>query len=130
MKIEYMAPQELIPYEKNAKKHPKEQVEQIKESIRQFGFNDPIAIGSDNVVIEGHGRLMAAKEMKLKTVPVIRLDQLTEEERAGYMLVHNQLTMNTGWDIDLLEQELTKLSDLDMSLFGFDHSKIEGGGLV
>ena len=119
MKIEYMKPEELTPYERNAKKHPKEQVEQIKESIRQFGFNDPIAIGPDNVVIEGHGRLMAAKELKMAQVPVIRLDQLTEEERKAYMLVHNQLTMNTDWDADLLELELGDIQEISMEDFGF-----------
>ena len=120
MKIEYMKPEDLTPYERNAKKHPKEQVEQIKESIRQFGFNDPIAIGPDNVVIEGHGRLMAAKELKMAQVPVIRLDQLTEEERKAYMLIHNQLTMNTDWDADLLELELGDITGIDMSVFGLD----------
>ena len=120
MKIEYMKPEDLIPYERNAKKHPQEQIDQIKESIRQFGFNDPIAIGADGVVIEGHGRLIAAKELKMKTIPVFRLDKLSEEERRGYMLAHNQLTMNSGWDPELLTLELDSIQGLDMNAFGFD----------
>lgn len=125
MKIEYLKPEELVPYKNNAKQHPKEQIEQIKESIRQFGFNDPIAIGPGNVIIEGHGRAIAAKELQMAAVPVFRLDQMTEEERRGYMLAHNQLTMNTGWDDDLLMAELGNLESFDMSLFGFDTAAVD-----
>lgn len=125
MKIEYLKPEELVPYKKNAKQHPKEQIEQIKESIRQFGFNDPIAIGPGNVIIEGHGRAIAAKELQMAAVPVFRLDQMTDEERRGYMLAHNQLTMNTGWDDDLLMAELRNLESFDMSLFGFDSAAVD-----
>lgn len=121
LKVEYVNVDELVPYEGNAKRHTDEQVEQIKESIRQFGMNDPIAIWKNGEVIEGHGRLMACKELGIEKVPVIKLDNLTDEQRRAYMLVHNQLTMNTGFDMALLEEELDKIGEeTDMSIFGFD----------
>lgn len=120
LKIEYLPLTDLKPYARNAKLHPAEQVEQIKLSIQEFGFNDPIAIWGDNTVIEGHGRLIAATEMGLDTVPVIRLDDLTDEQRKAYALVHNKLTMNSDFDADLLAMELDNIFDLDMSKFGFD----------
>lgn len=109
LKIEYLPLSQLKPYVNNAKLHPAEQIEQIKRSIEEFGFDDPIAIWKDSTVIEGHGRLIAASEMRLETVPVIRLDHLTDEQRRGYTLVHNKLTMNSGYDPDLLEQELESI---------------------
>lgn len=79
LKIEYFNKEELRPYANNAKVHTAEQVEQIKKSIREFGFNDPIAVWHENEIIEGHGRLLAAMEMdEIETVPVIRLDGLTD----------------------------------------------------
>lgn len=120
LKIEYLNKEQLKPYANNAKLHPAEQVEQIKKSIEQFGFNDPIAVWHDNEVIEGHGRLYAAQELGLKTVPVIRLDNLTDEQRRAYMLVHNKLTMNTDFDLDMLDLELNDIVDIDMAEFGFD----------
>lgn len=120
LKIEYLKKEELRPYANNAKIHTAEQVEQIKKSIREFGFNDPIAVWHENEIVEGHGRLLAAMEMdELETVPVIRLDELTDEQRRAYMLVHNKLTMNTEFDIDLLNLELDDITDMDMTDFGF-----------
>ena len=118
LKIEYLKVSELKPYANNAKIHTAEQIEQIKESIKKFGFNDPIAIWKNNEVIEGHGRLIAATELGLKTVPVIRLDNLTDQQRKAYILIHNKLTMTTGFNYDLLMDELEEL--FDMSEFGFD----------
>lgn len=121
LKLEYLPKQDLKPYANNAKKHTEEQIEQIKSSIRQFGFNDPIAIWHDNEIIEGHGRLLAVMDMpEISEVPVIRLDSLTDEQRKAYTLVHNKLTMNTGFDFELLTLELNDLS-LDMEQFGFNH---------
>lgn len=120
LKIEYLNKEDLRPYANNAKIHTAEQVEQIKNSIREFGFNDPIAVWHDNEIVEGHGRLLAAMEMdEIKTVPVIRLDDLTDEQRRAYMLVHNKLTMNTNFDFGLLEIELDGV-DIDMTRYGFD----------
>ena len=120
LKIEYLNKEALKPYANNAKLHPAEQVEQIKKSIVEFGFNDPIAIWHDNEVIEGHGRLLAVMEMpEIATVPVIRLDELSDEQRRAYMLVHNKLTMNTDFDIDLLDLELEGIEEINMESFGF-----------
>ena len=119
LKIEYIPKEQLKPYANNAKIHTAEQIEQIKKSIEQFGFNDPIAVWHDNEIIEGHGRLLAVMEMDgIEEVPVIRLDNLSDEERRAYMLAHNQLTMNTGFDFALLEEELENL-EIDMGGFGF-----------
>ena len=125
LKIEYLDKNDLKPYANNAKIHTAEQVEQIKKSIREFGFNDPVAIWHDNEIVEGHGRLLAAMEMdEVQTIPVIRLDGLTDEQRRAYMLVHNKLTMNTGFDFELLDIELKEIAEgldsLDMADFGFD----------
>lgn len=120
LKVEYIKTGELNPYPNNAKLHPAEQIEQIKRSIEQFGFNDPIAVWKDNEVIEGHGRLLAAKEMALDKVPVIRLDSLNDEERKAYMIAHNKLTMNTSFDTDVLGIELTEIMDkFDFTELGF-----------
>ena len=126
LKIEYLNKEELKPYANNAKIHTADQVEQIKNSIREFGFNDPIAIWHDNEIIEGHGRLLAVMEMpEIEKVPVIRLDDLTDEQRRAYTLVHNKLTMNTDFDIDIVNIELGDILDIDMTQYGFDFEKDE-----
>lgn len=120
LKVEYIPIDDIKPYENNAKIHTEEQIEQIKKSIEDFGMNDPIGIwGKENIIVEGHGRLMALKELGWNEVPVIRLDDLTDEQRRAYTLVHNQTTMNTGFDLDVLNEELANI-DLDMSMFGFE----------
>lgn len=125
LKIEYLPKESLKPYVGNAKLHPAEQVEQIKKSIEEFGFNDPIAIWHEGVVVEGHGRLLAVMEMpEIKEVPVIRLDNLTDEQRRAYMLVHNKLTMNTNFDFSLLEMELEGI-EMDMEKYGFEESSFD-----
>lgn len=115
----------LQEYAGNAKEHTAEQVDQIKESMRQVGFCDPIGVWTNaegkSEVVEGHGRLMAALELGLESVPVIHLDGLTDEQRRFYALVHNKLTMNTGWDFDKLDREVEDLSlDFEMGDFGFE----------
>ena len=111
---------DITPYEKNAKIHTEAQIEQIKKSIQEFGMNDPIAVwGSDNTIVEGHGRLEALKQLGYTEVDCIRLDHLTDEERKAYTLAHNRINMNTGFDIDLLDEELDSIEDIDMSEFGF-----------
>lgn len=118
--IEYLPIGDLKAYERNAKLHPAEQIQQIKTSIQEFGFNDPIAVWQENEIIEGHGRLIAAKELGYTEIPVIRLDSLTDEQRKAYMLVHNKLTMDTGFDLELLNIELGSINDIDMTEFGFE----------
>lgn len=128
LSVEYLPVGDLRPYERNAKKHPRQQLDQIKRSILDMGngdpekgFLDPIGIwGEKNIIVEGHGRLLAAIELGMKTVPVIRLDQLTDEQRRQYTLIHNQTTMNSGFDIDIVNLELLDMPDFDASFYGFD----------
>lgn len=120
LKIDYVNIDEIKPYENNAKLHPAEQIEQIKKSIQEFGFNDPIAIDENNVIIEGHGRYIACKELGIKEVPIIRLEGLDDEHKRAYMLVHNKLTMNTDFNIELLIEELDNIFNIDMSKFDFE----------
>lgn len=120
LQVEYININDLVPYSKNAKLHPQEQVEQIKKSIVEFGMNDPIAIAKNNIIVEGHGRLIACKELGYTEVPIIRLDHLSDEERKAYTLAHNKLTMNSDFDLDILNDELDDILNIDMSDFGFD----------
>lgn len=120
MQIEKIKVDEIIPYADNAKLHPERQIEQIRSSILEFGFNDPIAIDENNVVIEGNGRLMAIKDLGFKEVDCIRIEGLTEDQKRAYILVHNQLTMNTGFDIDILNKELERIKGIDMTQFDFE----------
>ena len=127
LKIVYLPPGDLTPYAKNAKKHPDDQVEHIANSIREFGFRQPIVVDADNVVVIGHGRLLAAKKLGLEQVPVVRADDLTEAQIKALRLADNK-TNESEWDFDLLDAELVDLAlDFDMSDFGFDD--IPGGGI-
>lgn len=120
MKIIYRDIKELKPYKKNAKKHPKEQVERIANSIKEFGFTQPVVIDSNNCVVAGHGRILGAKKAGLIKVPTVMLEDLTEEQIKAYRLVDNKLN-ESDWDFSLLDEELEILSDdIDMELFGFD----------
>lgn len=121
LKIEMMDISKLVPYKNNAKLHPQEQIDQIKSSIQQFGNNDPIAIDKDNVIIEGHGRMLALEQLGHKEVPVIKLGHLSDEQRKAYTLIHNQLTMNSGFDLELLKIELDDIVNIDMTEFDFDY---------
>lgn len=134
--VEEVSTESLIPYARNAKIHTNEQIDQICESIGEFGFNDPVAVwdGPDGPeIIEGHGRVMAAKKLGLDVVPVVRLDHLSDEQRRAYGIVHNKLTMNTGWDFAKLEEELEDLQsldiDFDMEDFGFDAVEFADGAM-
>lgn len=124
LKIEYLSKKDLKPYVNNAKIHTDGQVEQIRKSIEEFDFNDPIAVWGENEIVEGHGRLLAAMEMdSIDTVPVIRLDHLTDKQRKAYALVHNKITMNTGFDFDILNIELNEIGD-DIDMESFDFSPV------
>lgn len=115
---------DIVPYEKNAKLHPQEQIEQIKQSIQEFGNNDPIAIDENNVIIEGHGRYTALKELGYEETDCIILKGMTKKQKDAYRLVHNKLTMNSDFDIEMLAEEL-ELIDLDMEKYDFDFKKLE-----
>lgn len=110
---------DITPYENNAKLHPEEQIQQIIESINEFGFNDPIAIDENNVIIEGHGRYEALQILGYEEVECIKLSHLTPEQKKAYILAHNKLTMNTGFDLAILAQELNSIEEIDMEMFGF-----------
>lgn len=125
MEIEIVSIHDLIPYSNNAKEHPKEQIEQIKKSIIDFNNNDPIAIDENNVIIEGHGRYEALKELGYEQVECIRLDHLNDDQKKAYRLVHNKLTMNSDFNFDLLEEELKTINDIDMGFFDFDMSMFD-----
>lgn len=121
--IVYKSIKELKPYKKNAKKHPKEQVEQIANSIKEFGFTQPVLIDKNNCVVAGHGRILGAKKVGLKEVPTLCLDDLTEEQIKAYRLADNKLN-ESEWDSGLLKESLDEIMDLDMEMFGFSDSDI------
>lgn len=124
MKIEQIKIKDLRPYERNARKHEAADVATIAKSIEEFGFRDPVGVwGPQNVIVEGHGRVMAAKQLGMKEVPCIRLDDLTDEQRRAYALAHNKTAELSTWDAELLPLELEDLPTIDMTGFGFDISK-------
>lgn len=122
--VEEVPTESLIPYARNAKIHTNEQIDQICSSIEEFGFADPVGVweGPKGLeIVEGHGRVMAAKKLGMAKVPIIRLDYMTDKERKAYGLAHNKLTMNTGWDFAKLDAELDELAgEFDMADFGFE----------
>lgn len=120
LQVEYVPIGDIFPYENNAKIHTDEQIDEIANSIQEFGMIDPIGVWKNNEIIEGHGRLMACQKLGIKQVPIIHLDDLSDEQRKAYALAHNKLTMNTDFDFSILNAELASLDNIDMSLFGFD----------
>lgn len=121
LKIEYLPVDSLKPYSKNARKHSEKDIQAIINSIEEFGFDDPIGIWSNqNIIVEGHGRLIAAKRLGMEKVPCIRLDHLTDEQRKAYALAHNKTAELSKWFDELLQSELAEIEDIDMELFGFD----------
>jgi ParB-like chromosome segregation protein Spo0J len=127
-RIEMWPLERLRPYERNARTHSPEQVAQIAASIQEFGFTNPLLVDGSDGILAGHGRLAAAKDMGLAEVPVIVLDHLSAEQRRAYILADNQLALNAGWDMELLQQEVVglNLADFDLSLLGFDEDRIAG----
>ncbi|MGA1753401.1 MAG: ParB/Srx family N-terminal domain-containing protein [Pontimonas sp.] len=112
---------ELVPYDNNPRTHSAVQIERLVNSLKEFGFTNPILVDDDCNVIAGHGRLEAAKIVGLKTVPTITLSHLSEDQRRAYVIADNQLALNSGWDDDLLQSELQALGDagFDLSLLGW-----------
>lgn len=127
LKIVYRPLQELSPYAHNARTHSTEQVAQLVESIKLFGWTNPVLIDEKGEIIAGHGRVMAAEMLKMDSVPVIVLSGLTDEQKKAYRLADNRLPMNAGWDEDLLRMELSDLinADFDVSLTGFIPTEID-----
>lgn len=110
--------EELIPYEKNPRKND-EAVKYVAESIKQFGFKVPIVIDKNNVVVTGHTRLKASKELGLKEVPCIIANDLSDEQIKAFRLADNKISEKAEWDFNLLEEELKEILDIDMENFGF-----------
>jgi hypothetical protein len=131
LEIVYLNPCELKPYENNTRKHTPEDIDQIKESIQKDGFNDPIGIwGKDNLIVEGHGRQIAAMEMGIDRVPCIRLDHMTDTQRRDYAIRHNRTAELSGWDFGKLEEEVAALEidGVDLSGLKFDIDALNLGG--
>ena len=118
---------DLIPYVNNSRTHDDKQVDQIAASIREFGFTNPILIDEHHSIIAGHGRLQAARKLKLTEVPCIVLEGLTEAQKKAYVIADNKLALNAGWDLDLLRVEIEALQELDfdVSLIGFDADELQ-----
>lgn len=125
--VEHWSLQRLIPYAKNARTHDDTQVSQIAGSIAEFGFVSPILVGDDNIIIAGHGRLMAAQQLGLDTVPVIVLHHLTEAQRRALVIADNKIAENAGWNDELLKLELEELGDLgfDLDVIGFSDEELD-----
>ena len=116
MEIKNIKTEQLVPYDKNTKKHDKTQINNVAESIKQYGFVQPIVIDKDNVVVIGHCRLLAAKKLKMKEVPCVCVEDLTEEQVKALRIVDNK-SNESEWDFDFLADELL---EIDLSAFDFD----------
>ena len=120
LQVEYLSINALTPYENNARAHADADINAICESIAQFGFSDPIGIWSDNnLIVEGHGRLEAAKRLGFDTVPCIRLDHLTDDQRRAYAIAHNKTAELSKWDFEKLDLELKSLPTINFQKLGF-----------
>ena len=122
VKIVYKKIEDLIPYLNNTRTHTEEQVNQVASSIKEFGFTNPALIDKDGGIIAGHCRTLAAKKLKLKEIPCIELNNLTEAQKKAYIIADNKLALNAGWNEELLKIEIESLKELDfdLDLLGFD----------
>ena len=116
----------LVPYARNARTHSKEQILQLRASLREFGFVNPVIVDKDLTIIAGHGRVLAAKEEGITEVPCVFAEHLTEAQKRAYIIADNRLAMNAGWDAEMLSVELSELQgvDFDISLLGFDDAEL------
>ena len=126
-RLEQVPIDKLVPYARNARTHSKEQIAQLRASLREFGFVSPAVIDQDYNILVGHGRIMAAREEGYETVPCVFAEDLTEAQKRAYILADNQLALNAGWDEEMLSVELSDLQDqsFDLSLLGFDDKELE-----
>ena len=126
--IEYLLTEQLIAYTGNARTHSPKQIQQIANSLRTFGFMNPVLVDAKNQLIAGHGRLLAAKQLGLPRVPAIRFDHLNEAQQRAYALADNKIAENADWDRSLLRVELEFLMtaeiDFDVDLTGFSTTEI------
>jgi DNA modification methylase len=121
LSVVYFEPKDLKPYPRNARRHSSKQIRQIADSIRTFGFTNPILIDAQDMILAGHGRVEAAKILNMATVPCVRIETVTPDQRRAYILADNKLALNAGWDQEILAIELQGLVDLgfDMTVTGF-----------
>lgn len=124
MKVECVKIGKVKPYDKNPRRND-DSVDYVANSIKEFGFQQPIVVDKDMVVIAGHTRLKAAKKLKLKEVPVIVADNLTDEQAKAYRLADNKVSETSEWDFELLDDELNQILNIDMDDFGFDFTEDE-----
>lgn len=119
---------DLIPYARNSRTHSDEQVAQIAASIREFGFLNPVIVDSDNGIIAGHGRILAARKLGIEQVPTVEASHLTEPQKRAYIIADNKLALNAGWDDELLKVEFQELGvmDFDLTLTGFTVEEMDG----
>src|SRR5215208_7579547 len=129
LSVVYRPISDLKPDPRNARTHPKRQIEQLCASLRQFGFTNPVLIDEQSVLIAGHGRLRAAREIGLTEVPTIELVGLSEAQKRALRLADNKIALNAGWDLDLLRIELGELAaidvDLDLTVTGFSTGELD-----
>jgi len=125
-KVEHWSIDRLIPYARNSRTHSDSQIDQIASSIKEWGFTTAVLVDPEGGIIAGHGRVMAAKKLKMKELPVMVADNWSEEKKRAYIIADNKLALNAGWDNDLLSLELKELQslDFDLSLIGFDDKEL------
>lgn len=118
--------EKLVPYARNSRTHSKEQILQLRASLREFGFINPIIVDKGLNIISGHGRVLAAKEEGITEVPCVFVEHLTEAQKRAYIIADNRLALNAGWDAEMLSVELSELqgADFDLSLLGFDDAEL------
>tara|TARA_R110000822_G_scaffold259103_2_gene384252 strand:- start:549 stop:1106 length:558 start_codon:yes stop_codon:yes gene_type:complete len=126
LSVIYKSTEDLIPYVNNSRTHSEQQITQVASSIKEFGFTNPILIDETGGIIAGHGRLMAAKKLGMNEVPTITLSELSEAQRKAYVIADNKLALNSGWDSDFLQSEISILADFnfDINILGFDESEL------
>ena len=131
MEIKYKRVIDLIPYANNSRTHSEEQIQQVANSITEFGFTNPILIDEHGGLIAGHGRCMAAKLLNIDEVPTIELSGLSESQKKAYIIADNKLALNSGWDENLLKLEIESLHDMDFNidLLGFDLGELDDLGI-
>lgn len=124
--MKYKATEQLIPYALNSRTHSESQIAQLAASIREFGFTNPVLLDGENGILAGHGRVMAARLLKLESVPTIEISHLTATQKKAYVIADNKLALNAGWDMDILGLEIEELKncDFEIELLGFDESEL------
>lgn len=127
LKIEYRKVSDLLPYARNARTHSDAQVSQLAASIKEFGFNNPVAVDGEGMILCGHGRVMAAQKLGMTEIPTVCLSHLSDTQKKAYILADNKLALNAGWDNDMLKVELEdlKFSNFDLDLVGFSTEELD-----